>query len=54
MERNKAIGEDLNMARKLIDLSISIEDGLPSDPPQMIPRIHYVNHDAAGSVSKVW
>lgn len=28
-----------------IDLSISIEDGLPSDPPEMIPEIQYINHD---------
>jgi len=32
------------MAKKFIDLSIAIEDGLPSDPPLMIPRIQYVDH----------
>jgi len=32
------------MARKIIDLSISIEPGLPSDPPIMIPKIDYVDH----------
>jgi kynurenine formamidase len=32
------------MAKKMIDLSIAIEDGLPSDPPQMIPRIQYMGH----------
>jgi kynurenine formamidase len=32
------------MAKRFIDLSIAIEDGLPSDPPQMIPKIHYVSH----------
>jgi kynurenine formamidase len=32
------------MARKFIDLSIAIEDGLPSDPPLMIPKIQYVDH----------
>ena len=32
------------MARKFIDLSIGIEEGLPSDPPQMIPRIQYMGH----------
>lgn len=29
---------------KIIDLSISIEAGLPSDPPQMIPEIEYCDH----------
>jgi len=33
------------MARKFIDLSIAIEDGLPSDPPQMIPQIQYITHE---------
>ncbi len=32
------------MAKKLIDLSISIEDGLQSDPPGIIPKITYINH----------
>jgi len=33
------------MARKrFVDLSISIESGLPSDPPMMIPKIDYVDH----------
>jgi len=32
------------MARRFIDLSISIEDGLPSDPPMMIPKITYMDH----------
>ncbi len=30
--------------RRFVDLSISIEAGLPSDPPMMIPKIDYVNH----------
>lgn len=30
--------------RRLVDLSVSIEAGLPSDPPLMIPRIDYVDH----------
>lgn len=32
------------MARKIIDLSIPIEAGLPSDPPMMIPKIDYIDH----------
>ncbi len=30
--------------RRLVDLSIAIEAGLPSDPPWMIPQINYVDH----------
>ena len=33
------------MGRKFIDLSISIEAGLPSDPEMMIPNIDYIGHD---------
>lgn len=29
---------------KIIDLSIAIENALPSDPPMMIPKIDYRNH----------
>lgn len=29
---------------KIIDLSIPIEHGLPSDPPQQIPSVNYQNH----------
>lgn len=33
------------MARKrLVDLSIAIQAGLPSDPPMMIPKIDYIDH----------
>ncbi len=32
------------MARRFIDLSINIEDGLPSDPPAQIPKIMYIDH----------
>lgn len=31
--------------RKFIDLSISIENNIPSDPQEMIPKIQYMNHD---------
>ena len=30
---------------KLIDLSVMIESGLPSDPPFMIPEIEYWDHE---------
>ncbi len=34
------------MARKrFIDLSISIEPDLPSDPAPMIPKIDYMDHE---------
>jgi kynurenine formamidase len=29
---------------KIYDLSIALEDGLPSDPPMQIPKIRYFNH----------
>jgi kynurenine formamidase len=32
------------MGRKIIDLSISIESGLPGDPEIMIPKIDYIDH----------
>jgi kynurenine formamidase len=32
------------MGKVLIDLSIAIEAGLPSDPEMMIPRIDYIDH----------
>ena len=31
--------------RRFVDLSVSIEPDLPSDPEMMIPKIQYVNHD---------
>jgi len=33
------------MGKRLIDLSIAIENGIPSDPPQMIPNIQYIDHE---------
>jgi kynurenine formamidase len=30
--------------KRFVDLSISIEPGLPSDPPMMIPRIDVIDH----------
>lgn len=34
------------MVKRIIDLSVAIEEGLPSDPPPMIPRIQYMDHKA--------
>ncbi|TAL31729.1 MAG: cyclase family protein [Spirochaetes bacterium] len=33
------------MSKRLVDLSIAIENDIPSDPPMMIPKIQYVSHD---------
>jgi len=30
--------------KRFVDLSISIESSLPSDPPMMIPKIDYIDH----------
>jgi kynurenine formamidase len=30
--------------KRFVDLGLSIESGLPSDPPMMIPRIDYLDH----------
>jgi len=38
--------------RQIIDLSISIEPNLPSDPPMMIPKIVYVDHTAGATQMK--
>jgi kynurenine formamidase len=32
------------MARRYVDLSIAIENGIPSDPPGMEPQISYLRH----------
>jgi hypothetical protein len=37
------------MRRRIIDLAISIEPDLPSDPEMMIPKIDYIDH-AQGAV----
>lgn len=39
--------------KRFIDLSISIEPDLPSDPPMMIPKIHFVDHtQGAGQMAE--
>ncbi len=43
------------MARKrFIDLSISIEPELPSDPPMMIPKVDYINHEMGAEQMKAF
>ena len=36
----------------MVDLSIAIEAGLPSDPPMMIPKIDYVGHSEGAQQMK--
>ena len=38
--------------RRFVDLSLSIEAGLPSDPPGMIPKIEYIDHIQGASQMK--
>ena len=35
---------------KIIDLSIPVEDGLPSDPPPQVPHIEYLRHKDTAQV----
>jgi kynurenine formamidase len=35
--------------KRFVDLSITLEGGLPSDPPSMIPTIDYVDHNAGAT-----
>ncbi len=39
-------------SRRYVDLSISIEANIPSDPPMMIPNIQYVDHAAGAEQMK--
>lgn len=34
------------MVRRLVDLSVSIENGIASDPPHALPKIEYLDHHA--------
>jgi kynurenine formamidase len=38
--------------RRFIDLSISIESDLPSDPPIMIPKVDYIDHSQGAEQMK--
>jgi len=42
------------MGQQIIDLSIAIEHGLPSDPEMMIPRIDYVTHEQGADQMKMF
>src|SRR3954447_1796723 len=33
------------MARRIIDISVALKADIPSDPPSMLPKITYLNHD---------
>ena len=37
------------MPRKFIDISVTLEAGIPSDPPMMLPRIDYQSHAETAS-----
>jgi len=40
--------------KRFVDLSLSIEAGLPSDPPMMIPKIDYVTHEMGAEQMKMF
>lgn len=39
---------------RFIDLSVAIENALPSDPPMMIPKILYINHALGAESMKLF
>ncbi len=41
-------------SQKIIDLSISIESDLPSDPPEMIPKVTYIDHSGGAAQMKAF
>jgi kynurenine formamidase len=38
--------------KRFVDLSVTIQAGLPSDPPEMIPKIDYLDHVAGAEQMK--
>lgn len=40
--------------KRFVDLSISIEPGLPSDPPMMIPEVEYIGHEEGAEQMKAF
>ncbi len=48
-------GSDLGVVMpKFIDLSIAVENDIPSDPPMMIPKIQYLGHDEGAAQMKLF
>jgi kynurenine formamidase len=42
------------MARRIIDLSVALQNDVPSDPPDMLPKLTYLDHHAtAPSIAKL-
>ncbi len=39
---------------RIIDCSIAIENNLPSDPPMMVPKIQYLDHDSGAEQMKLF
>jgi len=44
MNKNNSFSQAQSSVTEYIDLSIAIENSLPSDPPFMIPRVRYTSH----------
>lgn len=42
------------MAKKFIDLATAIENDIPSDPPNMIPKITYQDHKIGANMMKMF
>ncbi|HPN14418.1 MAG TPA: cyclase family protein, partial [Spirochaetota bacterium] len=39
---------------RLIDCSIAIENNLPSDPPMMVPKVQYLDHDSGADQMRLF
>ena len=37
------------MPRRIVDISVALKAGIVSDPPYMLPKIEYVDHDAGAA-----